>query len=345
MRYYGNKTKLLEFIYTNISSLKISEKKTIFDLFSGTSAVSNYFKEKGYQVISNDWLFFCYAIAVAKVEINHEPKFLKIKNKLKIKTIDELFDYLNNIPDKIDFITKNYTPYKKSIRQYFSESNGKKIDAIRSSIEEWYETKIINKKEKCYLISSLLFAVNKVSNVTGTYGSFLKKWDSRALKKMVLEPVEIINSKYQNIVLNENAIDVVDKFDVDILYLDPPYNSRQYISNYFILEIIAEGWFGDNLPKIYGHTGMCSYESKKSTFSSKANALNSFKELISKAKSKFIVLSYNEEGIIPHDDIKKILSAKGNLSIKQFNHKRYRSINQDGSHSKTTEFLFIVEVK
>jgi adenine-specific DNA-methyltransferase len=344
MRYYGNKTKLLEFIYENVSSLNVSEEKTFFDLFSGTSSVSNYFKQKDYQVIANDWLYFCYVIAVSKVKINNEPNFFNLKNTLKINTLNELYDYLNNLPERSGFITKNYTPFGESRRQYFSESNGKKIDAIRTLIEEWAESKLINSEEECYLIASLLYAVNKVSNVTGTYGSYLKKWDNRALKELTVQPIKLIYSPREHIVLNEEALDVVGKYEVDILYLDPPYNSRQYVSNYFILELIGVGWFGEKLPEIYGHTGMCSFNNKKSSFSSKVKALDSFESLIEKAKSKYIVLSYNEEGIIDHDEIKRVLSSKGSLSIKQFKHKRYRSINQDGSFSKTTEFLFIVEV-
>jgi adenine-specific DNA-methyltransferase len=108
-----------------------------------------------------------------------------------------------------------------------------------------------------------LRGINLISNVSGTYAAYLKSWDKRALKPLVLEQVEVIESKNHNKAYKQNANELVKKITPDILYLDPPYNVRQYASNYFLLELIAEGWF-DKEPEIYGETGMRKYDHQKS---------------------------------------------------------------------------------
>jgi len=343
MRYYGNKTKLLPFISKTVSELNLSKEKTFFDIFTGTTSVAQHFKKLGYKVIANDWLFFSYVLAKANIEMNNSPHFSNLKNILENKKSLDVFLYLNNLKPVPDFITKNYTPYKLNKRQYFTVENGKKIDAIRIQINSWLEKGLINQSESYYLITSLINAVSKVSNISGTYGSFLKTWDKRSFKPIVLSAPEIIKSDKNNISLNEDAEQIVDNYNVDILYLDPPYNSRQYASNYFLLELIAEGWFGKVLPEIYGHTGMRPYEHQKSLFSRKKEARDALHRIVDKAKAKYILLSYNNEGLIHEEDIIKILSSYGEMRVKTYSHKRYRSIGQDGSHSKTNEYLYILK--
>jgi adenine-specific DNA methylase len=345
MRYYGNKTKLLNFISDAASELEISKDCIFFDAFSGTTSVAKHFKSLGYTVIANDWLHFSYILASVNIELNQEPNFAGLKKLINTHEASEIIDYLNKLDPISDFITKNYTPFKDNHRQYFTVENGSKIDSIRIQIQEWFDTGLINTKESHYLIASLIYAINLVSNVSGTYGSFLKKMDRRALKPITLKPPQIISSTKKNIALNENVLDIVEKHNVDIIYLDPPYNSRQYASNYFLLELISDGWFGSELPKIYGHTGMRPYNHQKSSFSMKNNAKNSLEELISKVKTKFILLSYNNEGIISQKDVIKILSSRGDVKIITFDHKRYRSVGQNGDHNKTEEHLFIVDTR
>jgi len=342
MRYYGNKTKLLDFIYEAAIELDVSEKKSFFDVFTGTTAVGQHFKKAGYSVIANDWLYFSYALATTYIALNGEPQFKDVCASLKIKH-EELFDYLNHLETTADFITRNYTPYESNPRQYFSVENGRRIDSIRITINNWRDRGLISETESCYLIAALLAAINRVSNISGTYGSYLKTWDPRALKTLSLEHPKVIKSTRKHLALNADAYEVVDKFNVDILYIDPPYNSRQYASNYFLPELIAEGWFGKTLPKIYGHTGMRPYEHQKSAFAMTNKAATALQHLIGKAKARYIFLSYNNEGIIPEDQILQILSKKGKVTIKSFEHKRYRSIGQDGTKVKTIEYLYVVK--
>lgn len=340
MRYYGCKTKLLNYIEDAIVSLSLSRNAIIFDIFSGTSAVGQHFKRLGYTVYSNDFLEFAYALANCYIETNNTPSFNKLKRIIKQDPIK----YLNQLPSEIGFITKNYSPFNGCIRQYLSVENAKKVDSIRKKIDEWKDKKLINKSEYYYLITSLIEAINLRSNVTGTYAAYLKKWDSRALKQLLLIHPAIIKSQNKNLSIKEDANKIVSKFNVDVLYLDPPYNERQFASNYFFLELVAEGWF-KNEPDIYGVTGMRPYNHQKSEYSMSQKASSALLDLVKKAKAKYILLSYNNEGIIPLEKIKKILETKGKVHEYIKEHKRYRSINQDGSKTRTKELLYIVTVK
>jgi len=338
MRYYGCKTKLLSYIEEVVTGLPLKKDSIFFDLFSGTTAVGQHFKKLGYTVYANDFLEFAYSLAYTNIRTNTIPGFRNLKLK------QDVIDYLNNIPGKIGFITKNYAPHGKNERKYLSINNAKKVDAIREQIQIWKQKKLISEIEYYYLLSSLINAINLVSNVTGTYAAYLKTWDKRALNDIRLGHGDVYNNKKKNQVFKEDANKIVDKHEVDVLYLDPPYNSRQFAANYFFLELIADGWF-EKCPEIYGRAGMRPYDKQKSDYSISRKASEVLADLISKARAKYILLSYSDEGIIPIKEIKKILSTRGKVKEYIKEHKRYRAINQDGSNVKTNEYLFLVNTK
>jgi len=338
MRYYGCKTKLLDYIEEVVADLPLKKGSVFFDLFSGTTAVGQHFKKLGYVVYANDFLEFAYSLAYTNIQTNSIPKFKKLNLK------KDVIDYLNNIPAKVGFITKNYAPYGNSKRQYLSIKNAKRVDAIREQIYIWAKKKSISETEYYYLLSSLINAISLVSNITGTYAAYLKTWDKRAFKNIKLEHGDVYNNKKKNRAFREDANKIVDKYKVDILYLDPPYNSRQFAANYFFLELIAEGWF-EKVPEIYGQAGMRPYDQQKSAYSISRKASEALTDLISKAKAKYILLSYNDEGIIPIKELRKILSTQGKVKEYRKEHKRYRAINQDGSNVRTNEYLFLVKTR
>jgi adenine-specific DNA-methyltransferase len=338
VRYYGGKGKLVDFIYETAKDLTNKLNPSIFDLFAGTSVVACHFKRHGYKVYTNDILTFSYYRSVAYIELNSRPKFTLLTRELGTTPID----FLNSLEGKHGFITENYSPAGPCARQYVSIENALKIDVIREHIENWLDAGLINFREYCYLITSLIEAVNLVSNVTGTYAAYLKSWDNRALKKIYLVELEIKDNGMINKSFNQDSNKMEQPLNLDICYLDPPYNGRQYTSNYFFIELIALGWF-KTIPSPRGLTGMIDLERKKSSYCSKLNARKSLQELLKKIESPFVMLSYNNEGIIPHDDLIHDLSSHGYLTEVYKTHKRYRAINQDGTVTKTKESIFILE--
>lgn len=346
MRYYGCKEKLLDLIEIGVNKTELNGGSKFVDLFCGTTTVAQHFKKKSYTVIANDFLEFSYALAKTYIELNEEPKFLKLKRFLDIQSIDRSYviGYLNNLKLKQGFIYENYCPSGRGGRKYFSDENGKKIDAIREEIQKWRTADCISELEYYYLITALLEAINLVSNVAGNYGAFLKTWDQRALKPIILTAPTIIPSTKNNKAFRVDANKLIKELNPDILYLDPPYNSRQYSSNYFILELIARGWFNKEKPIVTGKTGMINFNDEVSEYCYKGRASRALDDLIKNAKAKYILLSYNNEGIIPEREINFILTKKGKVKLFKKTHKRFRSINQDENDlNKTEERVYFVE--
>ena len=267
MRFIGNKEKLLGKIYQIITEKGI-KGESFFDLFAGTTNVSRFFKKKNYQVFSSDLLYFSYVLQRAYIANNQELEFEKLLQKINFRgsamfasPLQIVVEYLNNIPDKKGFIYKNYTPLGN--RMYYSEENGLRIDAIRIQIENWKNESLISENEYFTLLACLIETVPFYANVAGVYAAFHKKWDPRATKKLTLRSTEFITNNFENQCFNENSVNLLNKIEADIFYLDPPYNQRQYASNYHLLETIAKY---DN-PDIKGLTGLRqNCENQKSLF-------------------------------------------------------------------------------
>ena len=243
------------------------------------------------------------------------------------------------------FIYKNYclggTKNKKEERQYFSDENGMRCDSIRQKIEKWKKGKLISDDEYYFLIASLIESIDKYANTATVYGAFLKKLKKTAQNSLILKPAELIINDQEHQVFNEDINELASKIKGDILYLDPPYNHRQYATNYHMLETIAKY---DN-PKIHGKTGLREYQNQKSLYCSRTQTKKAFNDLILKAKAKYIFLSYNNEGLMTLSDIKEIMSLRGKYGhfTKEYNRfKADKSKNRNFTANKTVEYLHYV---
>ena len=332
MRYIGNKSNLLKDINKVIKEKCNGNEKVFCDLFSGTSSVARFFKNR-YKIISNDILYLSYVLQKATIENNEIPSFEKIKKKLKTENI---LDYLETTDIKKKkyntFIHDNYSPNETCERMYLTSENAKRIDYIRNTIEKWKNQKLINESEYFYLLASLIEGVPYISNITGTYGAYLKDWDKRALNKFEMIRLNVVDNKEENECYRENANELIKKITGDILYIDPPYNSRQYLPNYHLLETIARY----DKPDIKGKTGIRTYNEEKSNYCIKAKVYSELEELICNAKFRHIIMSYNQEGILKKEEIKHILQKYGEkntyklykIPYKQYQNKLTKKIEQ-----------------
>ena len=328
MNYIGSKLSILDYIDNTIqdfTGITDESNATICDIFAGTSSVGKYFKSKGYNVISNDIQYYSFVTAKHFIENNSDIQF----EKLTSAGISNPFEYLNSLNDKKGFIYNNYTMEgtrnDEYNRQYYTEENAIKIDSIRDKIEEWKNKELINENEYYYFIASLIESADKVANTASVYEAFLKKIKKSAEKTLELKPLDILKfpkeRKYN--VYNENANALVKKISGDNLYMDPPYNTRKYDTNYHILETIA---LNDN-PEIKGKTGVRADTSKRSKYCVKKEVEEAFEDIIKNANFKYILLSYNDEGIITLDRIKEIMSKYGQYKRYEQKHRRFKADN------------------
>lgn len=330
MNYIGSKYKLSYFISSSVKSIVGEDlsDKIFCDLFAGTGVVGRNFKKEVKKVISNDMEFYSYVLNKNYIE-NHE--FLD--NEIYIKE-------LNETNGEEGFIFNEYSENGKANRLYFSEHNGKKIDAIRTKIEFWKTEKKISSALYYFLLASLLESADKVANTASVYGAFLKKIKKTAQKELILEPAIFEINSHSHEVYNEDSNILIKKIEGDILYLDPPYNAREYGANYHLLNTIAK--YDNFTPK--GKTGLRDYS--KSAFCKKKEVEKSFDDLIKNANFKYIFLSYNNEGIMSSETIKKILSNYGKYDLLTTEYQRFRADkkeNRNHKASSTTEYLHILE--
>lgn len=355
MNYIGSKLSLLEFLGNSINKVVDKNCRTFCDLFAGTGIVGSYFKKKGYKIIANDIQYYSYVLNRHYIGNHKELKFDKLTREIiELKNIKEdarknfVCSYLDNLDGVRGFIYKNYCPggtkNKKEPRQYFSDENGMRCDVIRQKIEVWKDEKLISDDEYYFLVASLIESIDKYANTASVYGAFLKQIKKTAQKSLVLKPAELIVNEQNHEVFNADINEVATKVSGDILYLDPPYNQRQYATNYHLLETIARY---DN-PKIYGKTGLRNYEKEKSLYCSRSQVKKAFKDLILKAQVKYIFLSYNNEGLMTIDDIKEIMSLRGKYGHFTMGYNRFKadkSKNRNYTADKTTEYLHYVICK
>lgn len=309
MRFIGSKANLLKNIDIVISENTTGNESVFCDIFSGTGAVARYFKPR-YEVHSNDVLHFSYVIQKATIENNTKPSFLKLKRigiEDPFKFLEDTQIQISNYNDDDFFITKNYTPHDNCERMYVSNKNAVRIDFIRKTIEAWKKENLLTEQEYYYLLAGLIESVPSVSNITGTYGAYLKHWDKRTFKDLEMARLEVIDNKRNNKSYNKDANKLIREINGDILYLDPPYNSRQYAPNYHLLETISKY----DYPEIYGVTGMRPYNDLKSSFCIKSEVSDAFEDLISNAQFTNIIMSYSTDGLMTSNEIETILKRHG----------------------------------
>lgn len=332
MNYIGSKFTLSSFLEESIKeTLKENNSKplseNIFcDLFTGTAAVSKIFKNQVNKIIANDKEYYSFILAKNYIGNN---KILKRKN--------QLIDLLNNLKPVKSKIFINYAPSGGNERQYFSNYNAMKIDAIRLKIEEWKNNQFINDNEYFFLLASLLESADKVANTASVYGAFLKHIKKSAQKEIILKPAEFDCGNTKSLIFKEDANNLITKIKGDILYLDPPYNSREYGANYHLLNTIA--LYDDFTPK--GKTGLREY--KKSNWCKKDKVYRELENLIKNADFKFIFLSYNDEGLLSLNQIKEIFEKYGKYDLKSKIYKRFKADNNRfNKKDDTTEYLHIL---
>jgi len=331
MNYIGSKNKLSGFLRETITEVagQNLQDKIFCDLFAGTGIVGRRFKGLVQQVISNDIEYYSYVLI---------RNYIGNVKKLNYQAH---FDLLNNNPlIETGFIYQNYCLGSGSGRQYFSDENGKRIDSWRQQIERWENEKEIDDDLYFFLLASLLESADKVANTASVYGAFLKQLKKSARQTIVLRPAEFDLDTSPHQVFNEDSNQLIQKISGDILYLDPPYNSRQYGANYHLLNTIAT--YRSFEPQ--GKTGLPAYY--RSAYCQKKTVLKQFEDLLKQADFKYIFLSYNNEGLMRQDEVRQIMTKFGHYQRVEQAYQRFKADTDEMRNHKaknTLEYIHILE--
>lgn len=329
-RYLGNKYKLLPFI-REVVDKECKNINIVFDVFAGTGAVASAFLDK--TIIVNDIL---YSNHLAHLTWFSSEKY----NKKKIENL--INEYNNCTSNKPNYMSENFA------NTFFSKEICLKIGYIRDDIENKYQNKEINNREKAILITSLLYAADKIANTCGHYDAYRRKTEYN--NNFVMEMPEIERKvSNKNKCYNMDSNKLAEEIECDLAYLDPPYNSRQYCDAYHLLENIAK-W---EKPEVVGVARKMDRTNLKSDYCT-TKATKAFEDLINKLKCKYILLSYNNtkntandrsNAKLSDDDIIRILSKRGTVKIFSTSHKAFTTGKSNNDSNEERLFLCIVDDK
>jgi len=328
LNYIGSKYRLSIFINNAMQEVVGDMSGLIMaDIFAGTGAMGKFFKKTVKKLIVNDIESYGYVINRNYIGNHASFDYLHFINEL------------DNLAGVEGIIYNHYCMGGGTGRQYFSDENGRKIDAIRQKIEAWKREQAINENEYYFLLASLLESADRIANVASVYGAFLKSLKKTAQKPLTLKPAVFELTENSHDVYQMDANKLIQQITGDVLYLDPPYNHRQYGANYHLLNTIA--LYDDFTPK--GKTGLRNYE--QSAYCMRNQVAAAFEDLIAQAQFKYIFLSYNNEGLMSVEKVKAIMSKYGEYSLKTTDYQRFKAdsdINREHKASRTEEYLHVL---
>lgn len=344
--YIGNKRKLLTSIDDIINDILVDNPdfSTCLDAFSGSGIVSRYLRYKGFRVYANDLEDYTVPLNKAFLTQTEDP----------LEQSD--YELLNSLTSTTaPYFSKYYAPQDTqnpdldNERLFFSHENAVFIDAVLETIQNWPETK------KNAALASLIYKMSKHNNTSGVMKGFHRGFGGskgdclgRILGKITIDPISYIDGLPGTVynVKAEDLFSTTDCPEVDIAYLDPPYNGHQYSSNYHLLNSAVKYDFYDpgdmHLPK--NKVGI-RRDHNKSDFCHRARATDAFEKLFSSIKAKYVILSYNNEGILSVPELETIIKKYfNNVYIVSKDYKKYGGGYGGYKNTKNTDVkeLFFV---
>ena len=356
--YIGNKRKLLPLIRRAIAVTGVRQG-VFYDAFAGSTVVSRLAKTLGWRVIANDWEPYSYYMSLAYLRINRAPEFRALGG------MENAVKTLNDIEPVRGYIAGHYCPQddenydSDTERMFYTQENGRRIDAVRDRILEWKTEGLIDVDEEAVLLAPLIFQAAYCSNTSGVFKGFHRGWGGatktawyRIRSALTLAPPILWDNGQDNEVYREDANALADRIVCDIAYLDPPYNQHQYGANYHLLNTVAlwdKPCISPRFEARDKNNGKAAIRRdwlthRRSLYCYKGSAADAFRQLVNRTQARFILVSYSTDGIIAFDDLLEILAGRGELSVVTQRYKRYRvSSQRPSSKSHNIEFVVIVD--
>lgn len=368
--YIGNKRKLLHLIQHAVQFTQNGVEgqrgnRTFVDLFTGSTVVARWAKQRGFRVLANDWEPYAHTIASGTVALNVVPAFDHLGGS------ERVFARLNDLPGVRDYIATNLCPRDDehpepdTERMFFTQGNGQRIDAIREQIEQWQNAGQIDEAEFAYLIAPLIYAVSYASNTSGVFKGFHRGWGGatktalyRILRPLALVPPVLFDNGQSNHATRRDAHDLAaDLRDwaggpVDVVYLDPPYNQHPYGSNYHVLNTVAlwdkpavEPWRGaTNKSRSKSAIRTDWRTARRSPYNFAPQALPALEKLLDVIPARNILLSYSTDGNMLLEQLISVLGQRGQLTVFCQRYKRYRvSTPRYSPKSHNLEFVAVLQ--
>lgn len=356
--YIGNKRKLLDLITQALGHTTKCKVPTFLDLFSGSGVVARLAKTLGYRVIANDWEPYAKLINGCYIANNQPPDFKALGGYEKALGI------LNSLPPRVDWITDHLCPrddenYDIAVdRMFYMRKNGMRIDAIRRQIFEWHESGTIDDAEQDCLLAPLLYQACYTSNTSGVFKGFHNGWGGqtktalyRIASDLRLTPSVFFDNGFDNHVFCDDAQRIAERMrtdELDVVYLDPPYNQHPYGSNYHVLNTIAL-WDKPGLSKTItpGTKSAIRLDwrtERRSAYNYADEAARAYAKLLKTLNARFVLTSYSTDGFIPLEKMLEANINRGHIRIEMKGYKRYRVSSQRFSNKPmNVEFVIVLD--
>lgn len=303
MRYFGSKVSTISTIYSLVNQ-RIGAG-SFCDPFGGIASVGGFFKSKGYDVITGDFLFFAHCFQIARIKHNRRLNFNRLVEYLNLRDRDSIIHHFNNLSPKDGWFVREYA----NKRKFFTSHNAKKIQACRRAIITYNKCGLLTPDEHKVLLASLIDSSDRVANTAGTYYAYLKSWDKKALRRFEFKLLEPISSKRKGSCFFGDAIDLVKKRRYNILYLDPPYNKRSYSHYYHLPNTIAN----EVTPVVYGASGIPKEPHLLSDFNRPGKAFDATKKILENSNAEITLFHYSDSGLISRNELRYLFNSLGKV--------------------------------
>jgi adenine-specific DNA-methyltransferase len=332
IKYLGSKRELIPHIMGIVRTLE--GVRTACDLFAGTTRIGQALKKMGLHVISNDTASYSEVLGRCYIETD--------AGKVRLRNLESILRDLAKARPREGWFTKTYCRDAR----YFQPKNGKRIEAVRNRIEKME----LGEPLRSIVLTSLMEAADRVDSTTGLQMAYLKSWAPRSLNPLGLRAPELLTGRGE--VYRKDANELARELDnnVDLVYIDPPYNQHSYFSNYHVWETLVR-W---DKPEVYGKARKrVDCRTQKSDYNSKKKARAAFQNLLANLRAKHVLVSFNNEGFISFDEMASMLKDCGRVEATEIDYKRYVGArigiyNPSGekvgkiSHLRNKEYLFLV---
>jgi adenine-specific DNA-methyltransferase len=328
VKYIGSKRTLVPLIEQIVARLPVS---TACDLFAGTTRVGQGLRRRGLAVLSNDTATYAEALGQAYIASGAEER----------DEVAPLLADLARLPGEPGYFTRTFCEASR----YFQPHNGARIDAIRGAIDSYG----LDRVRRGLVLTSLMEAADRVDSTTGLQMAYLKQWAPRAYNELELRMPALVDGP-RGAVARSDANALAGTLDVDLVYIDPPYNQHSYFSNYHIWETLVR-W---DAPEPYGVAmKRADCRDVKSDYNSKRRAAAALDDLLNRLDVPWMVVSFSDEGFHGPGQVFERLREHGYVSFAEVDFKRYVGAqigiyNPSGdkvgavSHLRNTEVLFVV---
>ena len=333
IKYLGSKRKLVPQILAHIQALPVER---VCDLFTGTTRVAQACKRAGMYVMANDLASYSYVFAGAYIATDAAA--------VDLHRLNGFLAHLNALPPAPGYVTRTFCEDAR----YFHPKNGARIDAIRAEIE----LLPLLPPERAIILTALLLAADRVDSTTGLQMAYLKSWAPRALNDLVLKMPDLLPGEGE--AHQGDALAFVRNGgtrEVDLTYIDPPYNQHSYAGNYHVWETLVR----NDAPEAYGVARKrTDVRGQRNPWNSKPRFRETLGSLLAAVESRYLLVSFSNEGFMASADLEAMLADIGRVQRVDIDFQRYIGAqigvhNPAGekvgtvTHTRNVEHLFVVD--